>query len=86
MPEQQQFELEANIYPVSEVIDDADDDWYEYQVKLVDVESGEVVDEYDSLTETYNKDDGLTEETAQEAVDEIREDVEAGLEFYWFDT
>lgn len=63
-----------------------DPSWFEYEVFLEN-ENGEVIDEWDSIIETYNgvKGQRLSEKKAQEAIDEIMEDVNENNEAdMWF--
>ena len=58
-------------------------DWYEYEMFLYGP-NGEIVDEWDSLSETYNGVQRLSRETAERAVKEIVDDVAAGKVEHWF--
>lgn len=79
--------LESKIYAVSDRVPGvSDESWYEYRVRLLDDENC-VIDEWDSLFETYNgvKGQRLRREAARNAVREIRDDVENGEADSWFD-
>jgi hypothetical protein len=77
------YRLTATIYPVS----DDDPDWWEYRVHLWDRDTDELVDEWDSLCETYNGVPGqrLSFEEAERAVERIRDSVTDGNAADWFD-
>jgi hypothetical protein len=64
-----------------------DESWYEYEVFLEN-EKGVVISEWDSKVETYNgvKGQRLSEKSAREAIEEIKEDInEKGEDpSYWF--
>ena len=62
-----------------------DPSWFEYRVMLLD-EDGDIVDEWNSLDETYNGaiSRRLTEEGALAAIEEIRTAVKAGCAADWF--
>lgn len=63
--------------------DDAPADWYEYEVSLHD-DKGNVIDSWNSLEETYNGMQQLTEEEAERALKEIKGDCEKGNYSNWF--
>ena len=55
-------------------------EWYEYEISLLS-QDGEVVASWDSLYETYNGENPLTEIEAECAIAEIKRDIEElGLE------
>ncbi len=58
-------------------------DWYEYEMFLIEP-NGDIVSEWDSLTETYNGVQRLTEAEARKSVKEIVDDVKAGKASHWF--
>jgi len=79
--------IQSEVYQVSERIESVDDeDWYEYIVSLYDDQQN-LLDEWNSRLETYNgiKGQRLTKKKAEEAVEEIKEDVAAGEAPAWFD-
>jgi hypothetical protein len=55
-----------------------DKDWYEYEASLVCASCGIVVDEWDSLSETYNGMQRLTKKEATASFREIRKDIAKG--------
>ena len=84
------FTVDAEVYNVAARMADSggpgyDDnpDWWEYEVRLLDSD-GDVVDEWDSLSETYNGVQQLTQSNAKKAVAEIAADVKAGKASLWF--
>ncbi len=58
-------------------------DWYEYKMFLV-APGGEIISEWDSLTETYNGMQKLTRADCEKSVKEIVKDVKAGKISHWF--
>lgn len=78
--------LKRTVYAVSERRPDIDDEsWYEYEVELQNDEK-ETLDRWDSFTETYNGVVGqrLSRKSAEQAVKEIEQDVNAGEADVWF--
>src|SRR3990167_3750906 len=60
-------------------------DHYEYTVWLVDTKTGETVDEWDSLDETYNEGQELSKNQAEKSLKEVLDDVnKEGKVTYWF--
>jgi len=79
--------VDYEVYQVSERIESVDDeDWYEYIVSLYDDQQN-LLDEWNSRRETYNgvKSQRLTKKKAEEAAQEIKDDVAAGEASAWFD-
>lgn len=60
------------------------DDWYEYEVWLIDKNSGEVITGWDSLIETYDGLHKLSEDSAQRSMLEVINDVKKGKIKEWF--
>lgn len=58
---------------------------YEYEVKLVNKDTGSVIDEWSSLRECYQGGGHLTEENAKATVQQIKDDVNNGKVDEWFD-
>ena len=58
-------------------------DWYEYEMLLYGPK-GEVVDEWDSLTETYNGMQKLTLAEAKKSAKRVEDDVARGNVTTWF--
>lgn len=58
-----------------EVVEATPEDWYEYEVWLIDKKTGDVVDEWSSLSETYLPGRELTEKRAEESLEEIMDDI-----------
>lgn len=73
MAEENDIEGEWDDYP----------DWYEYEMFLMDTD-GDIIDSWDSLSETYNGVQKLDEQTANDSVRRIVKDVEAGNAESWF--
>lgn len=83
-----EFHVEGQVYQVQDMLGEDytdDEDWYEYRVQLVN-QGGEIVDEWDSLGETYNGVPGqrLSKDKAEESLQEIRQDVRKGNADMWF--
>lgn len=81
------MKLNSKIYQVVEEVNGVlDESWYEYRVRLVD-DHNVLIDEFDSLTETYNerKAQRLSKQQAVDEVGEIAEDVLYGNADNWFD-
>jgi hypothetical protein len=62
---------------------DAPEWWFEYRVTLIDANGAEL-SEWDSLTETYNGVQRLTQEDCQKAIQNIQDEVAAGKVADWF--
>lgn len=58
-------------------------DWYEYRVTLLGPK-GEIIDEYDSLIESYNGFQTLSRDDASDSLKEIIEDCLKGKIENWF--
>lgn len=56
---------------------------WEYRVFLY--EDGSLVDSWDSFVETFNNVQTLTKEQAENAIEEITNDVHSGDAHHWFD-
>ena len=79
--------VDYEVYQVSERIESVEDEeWYEYIVSLYEDQQN-LLDEWNSRRETYNgiKGQRLTKKKAEEAVEEIEDDVAAGEAPSWFD-
>lgn len=80
--------FEGTVYAVSERLRNvSDESWHEYEARLMDDEGG-IIDEWNSRLETYNGVHGqrLSRASAEEAVEEIKQDVKDGEADSWFDT
>lgn len=80
-----EYDATGTVYQVAEHIPgEEDEDWYEYRVFLFRGET--LVDEWDSLAETYNgvKGQRLDYREAQAAVEEVIEGVQEGNAENWF--
>ena len=73
------YGFDSEIYRVSER---DDPEWHEYIVRLLD-SRGQIVDEWNSLSETYNG-QRLTKAECERAVVEIKADVAADNAKAWF--
>ena len=62
---------------------DDNPDWYEYEMFLYDPK-GEIVDSWDSLSETYNGMQKLTESEAKKSAKRVEDDVAKGNVSTWF--
>lgn len=67
--------------------EDTEDDEprYEYEVSLVNKETGETIDHWNSLTECYRGSGHLTKENAESTIENIKADVKQGNADAWFD-
>lgn len=78
------YKLYSEVYSVRERYDpDAPPEWYEYEVALLDSD-GDIVDEWDSYSETYNGIQKLDRAGCKAAIAEIRKAVKAGNWADWF--
>ena len=80
------YNVKERMYEAGVPMSEADEnpDWYEYNATLLNRKTGQLVDEWDSLSETYNGVQRLTKAKAEASVAEIAKDVKSGHADKWF--
>lgn len=78
-PDPEDLKVASKIYAI-------DGGGYEYRVKLLNEDTAEVIDEWDSLYECYNGSGHISKENAKATIKQIQSDVSDGDANVWFRT